>query len=649
MKVALAGLLAFLTMAAMAACGEETAPTPTVPPAPTATPTPAPASTATPAPTPAPESPEDFLDAALERMADAGSVAFDLRMEMSIETDDGSRSVSATYSGDMSRFVYTTGTLAVDGLSGATESRIVTFNYGLRQARYVLDDGDRGWRPREPLPEVMDIAHFLNPGSLVDEGFLPPQTLNGVAMRGAAGRYRSGSPGIEGDFDVTYWVGAEDGLLHRLSATAPNMSVSGWAKLGGLSGRSGAVKLTLDLSDYGKPVALALPGFALPIFSHAATPLMDGRVLVTGGFTGVANNNFIAPFPVGITQIYDAETETWTLLDPLDGHSMLNSAARLQDGRVLIVGLGLDDEGAASIFDPSDDSWKLLPNRPAARGFPNIVLLDDGRALAVGGADLTGSGYAPDPAAAVEVFDPETGEWSEAARMTRAAIDQALVALPGGLALAMQPGSDERRSPFAEVYDSTADVWRPTTPRQALNFYSERPPEAIALRDGRALVTGWSNIAGAFGDDEQCDPASASALGIPTPEPCDWTGYELYDPVTDEWTLAAPMTQPRTGHTLTLLPDGRVLAAGGELIQADYLAQYETVVLATTELFDPSSNSWAPGPDLAKARTHHTATLLPDGRVLFVGGISQEVEPNPPDSQVEIYPTNSVETLDFSG
>ena len=588
---------------------------------------------------------------------DAGSAAFDLRMEMSVETDDGARSVSATYSGDTSQFVYTTGTLAVDGISDATESRIVTFNYGIGQARYVFDDGDREWRPREPLPEVMDIAHFLNPGGLVDEGFLPPQTLNGAAMRGAAGRYRSGRAGIEGDFDVTYWVGAEDGLLHRLTATAPNMSVSGWAKLGGLSGRSGAVKLTLDLSDYGKPVALALPGFAAPIFSHAATPLMDGRVLVTGGFTGVANNNVIAPFPVGITQIYDAETETWTLLDPLIGHSVLNSAARLQDGRVLIVGLGLDDEGAASIFDPSDDSWEPLPNPPAARFSPNIVLLDDGRALAVGGADSTGSGYALDPANDVEIFDPETGEWREAARMPQAAIDQTLVALPGGLALAALPGESGFAVPpselgdliFVAVYDSSSDVWRPTTPRQA-PYPDDRAPEAIVLRDGRALVTGMRNVKSAFGDDDLCDPASASALGIPTPEPCDWTGSGLYDPVTDEWTLTAPMTQPRTVHTLTLLPDGRVLAAGGELLQGDYRAQNsETVVLATTELFDPSSNSWAPGPDLAKARMHHTATLLPDGRVLFVGGISQEVEPNPPDSEVEIYPTNSVETLDFSG
>ena len=638
MKVALAGLLACL---AMAACGEDVAPTATAPPAPTATPTAtlAPTPASTPTATFAPARPDDFLDAALERMAEAGSVAFVMRMEMQAETEEGLRGASAEYAGDSRGLAYTTGTLAVNGLADATEARFVTLDSGLYEVRYALD-GDAGtWCSAEPLPEFMQLTHFLKPGNLVQEGFLPPQTLNGVEMRGVAGRYMSGSPGIEEDFDVTYWVGAQDGLLHSLTATAPRAGVRHWVKLGGLGGLSGSVKLTLELSDYGKPVAVALPGLAFPTYLHRAVPLNDGRVLVTGGFTGVANNNFIAPFPLGFTQIYDPETEMWTLLEPLQGLSVLNSAVQLGDGRVLIVGLGFDEEGAASIFDPADDSWEPLPDPPASRGAPNIVLLDDGRALAVGGVDAGSSGYSPASSDVAEIFDPGTGEWREASPMPRPGLEQALVALPGGRALAAQT---EDRGAFAAVYDSSSDIWMSTSPRQ-IPDHLNRAPEAVALRDGRALVTGWRNAAGDAGGDDRCGQTPDAAH-------CGLTGSAIYDPSTGEWTPTSPMAQPRVDHTLTLLQDGRVLAAGGELLLADYQAQVsETVVLATTEIFDPASNSWSPGPDLEEARMHHAATLLLDGQVLFIGGVSIEDEPNPPDSELEIYPTNSVETLDVGG
>lgn len=196
MKVALAGLLACLAMAA--ACGEDVAPTATAPPAPAATPTAtlAPTPASTPTATPAPARPDDFLDAALERMAEAGSVAFVMRMEMQAETEEGLRGASAEYAGDARRLAYTTGTLAVNGLADATEARFVTLDSGIYEARYALDDDAGTWRTAEPLPEFMQLAHFLKPGNLVQEGFLPPQTLNGVERRGVAGRYISGSPGI---------------------------------------------------------------------------------------------------------------------------------------------------------------------------------------------------------------------------------------------------------------------------------------------------------------------------------------------------------------------------------------------------------------------------------------------------------------------
>ena len=77
------------------------------------------------------------------------------------------------------------------------------------------------------------------------------------------------------------------------------------------------------------------------------------------------------------------------------------------------------------------------------------------------------------------------------------------------------------------------------------------------------------------------------------------------------WTPTGSLTTARWQHTATLLPDGRVLVAGG---------QSDTGPLASAELYDPATGAWTATGNLTAARIYHTATLLPDGRVLVVGG-----------------------------
>lgn len=92
---------------------------------------------------------------------------------------------------------------------------------------------------------------------------------------------------------------------------------------------------------------------------------------------------------------------------------------------------------------------------------------------------------------------------------------------------------------------------------------------------------------------------------------------ELYDPATDTWTPTAPMTTARAAHTATLLSNGRVLVAGGSDARLGTTSYRAT---ATAEQYDPQTNTWAPAATMTSARTMHTATLLPDGQVLVVGG-----------------------------
>jgi len=79
----------------------------------------------------------------------------------------------------------------------------------------------------------------------------------------------------------------------------------------------------------------------------------------------------------------------------------------------------------------------------------------------------------------------------------------------------------------------------------------------------------------------------------------------------------APMAETRASHTATLLPDGKVLVAGGFRKAADGRTQLYS---ATSELYDPAARRFGPGPRLATARAGHTASLLTDGSVLVAGG-----------------------------
>lgn len=86
---------------------------------------------------------------------------------------------------------------------------------------------------------------------------------------------------------------------------------------------------------------------------------------------------------------------------------------------------------------------------------------------------------------------------------------------------------------------------------------------------------------------------------------------ESFDPGAGVWVGVGSMRDSRFFHTATLLPDGRVLVAGGEYSGGDW---------ATAELFDPATGVWTPTDSMSVARSGHTATLLPNGKVLVAGG-----------------------------
>ena len=127
-----------------------------------------------------------------------------------------------------------------------------------------------------------------------------------------------------------------------------------------------------------------------------------------------------------------------------------------------------------------------------------------------------------------------------------------------------------------------------------------REPDAHPSAVGRSATRGGSRAGG-----------SSSAETHSTT-----TAAELYDPARGTWSATGAMAIPRVLHTATLLETG--VDAGEVLVTGGENAPSRSV--ASAELYDPDTGTWSPTGGMAANRAGHTATLLPSGKVLIVGG-----------------------------
>ena len=87
---------------------------------------------------------------------------------------------------------------------------------------------------------------------------------------------------------------------------------------------------------------------------------------------------------------------------------------------------------------------------------------------------------------------------------------------------------------------------------------------------------------------------------------------EVYDPRADQWTAVGGLGEARNDLALGLLPDGRVLACGGQ--------NAKNAILKSSELFDPASGTWSKGPALSFKSSGMATVSLDNGSPVFVGG-----------------------------
>jgi N-acetylneuraminic acid mutarotase len=170
-------------------------------------------------------------------------------------------------------------------------------------------------------------------------------------------------------------------------------------------------------------------------------------------------------------------------------------------------------------------------------------------------------------------------------------------------------GAATNGSDSVEIGDPVAKKWGKTaslpSPREA--------PAVVALRDGRALMTG-----GERGENDGNISYSSTYV---------------FDPSHSSWTKSGLMNSARSNPASAVLADGRVLVAGGRYIDTTHHVRF----LDSSEIWDPATGKWSRTGRLAAPRLGASAVTLADGRVLIVGGIASPDSAPAEQASAEVY------------
>jgi len=266
-----------------------------------------------------------------------------------------------------------------------------------------------------------------------------------------------------------------------------------------------------------------------------------------------------------------------------------HQATPLPNGQVLLSG-GCrgphceEVQASAELFDPQTGRFKAVAGMAEARAAHLALRLADGAVLVAGGFN------GREASTRAERFDARTQAFAPVGPMQRPRMDGAAVRLPDGGALVIG-GNAQTNQPVAEVERFDPRSQRFSTLGRLLEARAHTA--AAALPDGQVLVVGGLVAR---------QRATASV--------------ERFDPSRGVSERLPPLAAPRCKHAAVTLADGRVLVLGGstncEMRQR----------LASTELFDPATGRFSPGPQLQAPRYKiaQSATLLADGSVLIAGG-----------------------------
>jgi PKD repeat protein len=283
-----------------------------------------------------------------------------------------------------------------------------------------------------------------------------------------------------------------------------------------------------------------LPGYQLFCAGHSF--LGNGQLLVTGGNLG----DFVG---VAYASLYDPISNTWTRVPDMNAGRWYPTNTTLANGDVLVVSGEINNstgvDTLAQVWQAATQSWRDLTSAQLALAlYPRMFLAPNGKVF-----------YATPNSPSRYLDTSGTGSWTAVANLNFDSrdYDTAVMYAPGKI---LTVGGADPPTATAEVIDLNASSpsWRfvgsMATARRQLN--------GTILADGKVLITGGSSGSG-------FDNASAPVFLT-----------EMWDPATEQFTPMASITKYRGYHSnAVLLPDGRVLSAGGD------------VSGATAEIFSP--------------------------------------------------------------
>jgi len=337
-------------------------------------------------------------------------------------------------------------------------------------------------------------------------------------------------------------------------------------------------------------------------------------------------------------------TVYWSIQEGAAGGSITNSgvytAPAASIGKFHVVATSVADATVTAVsavdVQPRGTTAKgagiftAVGNMATQRADHTATLLDNGKVLIAGGWDGL------QPLASAELYDPATRTFTSTGSMITARYNHLAVLLADGRVLIAggRSGDEDSTANYAlfsaEIYDPSTGVFTATGDMSPLSgnlpIFFPRNVSAL-LPDGRVFVVGVKNA-------ETYDPKSGTFA--PTQTYVQGNGWftatttllpngkllvsgfdqgvaELFDPQSGTFSMTGPMTYayfPDYGYTATLLGDGRVLFVGTD----DFAG-------ANTEIYDPGTGTFVSGGNgLWAEDLVPVAARLSDGRVLFAGG-----------------------------
>jgi hypothetical protein len=317
--------------------------------------------------------------------------------------------------------------------------------------------------------------------------------------------------------------------------------------------------------------------FDMPLVAVHAALMQTGQVLMFDAWE-------IPGTPSA--RLWDPSTNTYISVPNGFAELFCSGHVLATDGRLLTSGghngggVGTTD---ATSFDPVTRQWTQLPFLNYARWYPAVAQLADGRVLTMGGSISR-----PDIAEIPETYVVGGSSW-----VTLPAAQKNVGEYPLVL-----PFSGSRV--FVSDTSSAYQSWVLNVDSKLWTGIGQSPAgdgSAVMYRQGKVMMSGG----GANGSDP-VNPA---------------TGVIDLNASSPTWRTTAPMAYGRTLHNFVILPDGKVLAVGGSTV----VSLISTTGVLPAEIWDPSTETWTTVASMATPRMYHsTALLLPDGRVLAAGG-----------------------------